>query len=143
MPRPRMIPPFRLPNAQGELHGSADHLQRREMIVALAHPSCETCASALDAFHQRAARIDAGEDLYILDVRQPEEEVEGTIPGAHLIPLPSLPERLVEIPADREILVHCRGGGRSSRAVKLLRQAGVRRAVNIAGGINAWNALDR
>ena len=90
-----------------------------------------------------AARIDAGEDVYILDVRQPEEEVEGTIPGAHLIPLPTLPERVAEIPADRQVYVHCRSGGRSSRAVKFLQAAGISGAVNITGGINAWNALER
>ena len=60
-----------------------------------------------------------------------------------MIPLPELPERLAEIPADREIFVHCRSGGRSSRAVKLLREAGISGAVNITGGINAWNALER
>ncbi|WP_367873662.1 molybdopterin-synthase adenylyltransferase MoeB [Luteolibacter sp. Populi] len=90
-----------------------------------------------------AARIDAGEDLFILDVRQPEEEAEGMIPGAVLIPLPTLPDHLAEIPADREILVHCRSGGRSARAVKFLRESGIPQAVNVAGGINAWNALGR
>lgn len=90
-----------------------------------------------------AARIDNGADLFIVDVRQPEEEAEGTIPGALLIPLASLPERLGEIPADREILVHCRSGGRSARAVTYLQEAGISRAVNVAGGINAWNALGR
>ncbi len=88
-----------------------------------------------------AARIAAGEDLFILDVRQPEEEAEGVIPGARLIPLPELPERLAELPAGREILVHCRSGGRSARAVELLHRAGLPGAVNVAGGINAWNAL--
>ncbi|WP_193213076.1 molybdopterin-synthase adenylyltransferase MoeB [Luteolibacter marinus] len=87
-----------------------------------------------------AARIDAGDDLYILDVRQPEEEAEGTIPGAVLIPLGTLPERISELPAGREILVHCKAGGRSARAVKFLHEAGFPQAVNIDGGINAWKA---
>ncbi len=90
-----------------------------------------------------AARIAAGEDLFILDVRQPEEEAEGVSPGARLLPLAELPRRLGEIPPDREILVHCRSGGRSARAVKFLQEAGIPRAVNVAGGINAWNALAR
>jgi molybdopterin/thiamine biosynthesis adenylyltransferase/rhodanese-related sulfurtransferase len=108
-----------------------------------ASASCEIPGSEIPAVTAAdlAARIAAGEDLYILDVRQPEEEVEGTIPGAHLIPLATLPGRLDELPADREIVVHCRSGGRSGRAVKLLREAGYSRAVNVAGGINAWNAL--
>ena len=127
------------------LCGDAPSIHSVRNSETTANASCEVPDSDVPAISAAdlAARIDAGEDLFILDVRQPEEEVEGTIPGAHLIPLPSLPARLAEIPADREVLVHCRSGGRSSRAVKLLRQAGVRRAVNIAGGINAWNALDR
>lgn len=110
-----------------------------------ASASCSVPGSEVPAISVQdlAARIDAGEDLYILDVRQPEEEVEGTIPGAHLIPLPELQERVSEIPADREILVHCRSGGRSARAVTFLQQAGIGGAVNVAGGINAWNALER
>ncbi len=90
-----------------------------------------------------AARIDAGDDLFIIDVRQPEEEAEGTIPGAKLIPLATLPGRIGELPADREILVHCKSGGRSARAVTLLHEAGFPRAVNVTGGINAWNAAGR
>ena len=107
-----------------------------------ASPSCEVPGDEIPAISvaDLAARIDAGEDLYILDVRQPEEEVEGTIPGAHLVPLATLPERLRELPVDREILVHCRSGGRSGRAVKFLRETGFPKAVNVAGGINAWNA---
>jgi molybdopterin/thiamine biosynthesis adenylyltransferase/rhodanese-related sulfurtransferase len=107
-----------------------------------ASPSCEVPGDEIPAISvaDLAARMDAGEDLYILDVRQPEEEVEGTIPGAHLVPLATLPERLRELPVDREILVHCRSGGRSGRAVKFLRETGFPKAVNVAGGINAWNA---
>ena len=92
---------------------------------------------------QLGARLDAGETPFILDVRQPEEEAEGTIPGALLIPLATLPDRLSDLPADREILVHCKAGGRSSRAVNFLHEAGFPQAVNIEGGINAWNAARR
>ena len=108
-----------------------------------ASPSCEVPGSEIPAISAAdlAARIEAGEDLCIVDVRQPEEEVEGTIPGAILIPLATLPERMNELPADRELFVHCRSGGRSGRAVKLLRESGFPKAVNVAGGINAWNAL--
>lgn len=90
-----------------------------------------------------AARIDAGDELFLIDVRQPEEEAEGVIPGAKLIPLATLPEHLDELPRDREILIHCRSGGRSGRAVGLLQDAGFTNAVNVAGGIQAWNALGR
>lgn len=87
-----------------------------------------------------AARLDSGETPFILDVRQPEEEAEGRIPGALLIPLATLPNRLGELPIDREILVHCKAGGRSARAVAFLHQQGFAQAVNVSGGIDAWNA---
>lgn len=88
-----------------------------------------------------ATRIREGNDYFLIDVRQPEEEAEGTIPGAVLIPLGELSERLSELPTGREILVHCRSGGRSTKAVKFLHEAGFPGAVNVDGGINAWNAL--
>jgi rhodanese-related sulfurtransferase len=75
---------------------------------------------------------------YLLDVREPWEWQERHIPGAVLIPLVELPGRIGELPDDRDIYVHCRMGGRSRRAVDHLRQSGRPRAVNVAGGIDAW-----
>lgn len=110
--------------------------------------SAATCAMPEDSIPaisaaELAAKIDAGEQPFLIDVREPQEEAEGVIPGAQLIPLATLQDHFAELPADREIYVHCRSGGRSSRAVKLLQQAGLPRAVNVAGGIQAWNALGR
>ena len=62
------------------------------------------------------------------------------IPGAVLIPLGAVPERLAEIPGDRDVYVHCRLGGRSTKAVEFLREHGRPRAYNVAGGIDAWKA---
>lgn len=87
-----------------------------------------------------ASRIDAGDDLFIIDVRQPEEEAEGTIPGALLIPLATLPGRIGDLPTEREILVHCKAGGRSAKAVHYLQEAGFENVINVEGGINAWNS---
>lgn len=81
--------------------------------------------------------IEAGRG-YLLDVREPWEWEERRIPGAILIPLAELPQRLDEIPADRDLYVHCRMGGRSRRAVDYLRSSGRTRAANVAGGIEAW-----
>ena len=75
---------------------------------------------------------------YLLDVREPWEWEERRIPGAILIPLVDLPQRLAEIPDDRDLYVHCRMGGRSRRAVDLLRASGRTRTANVAGGIDAW-----
>jgi rhodanese-related sulfurtransferase len=79
-------------------------------------------------------------DAVLIDVREPWERDEMHIPGSLLIPLGEVPERLAEIPADRDVYVHCRLGGRSARAVDFLRQAGRPRAVNVDGGIEAWAA---
>ena len=73
----------------------------------------------------------------VLDVRQPEEYREVHVPGAVLIPLATLPDRLDEIPSERPVLVICRSGGRSARAVEWLLAQGVD-AVNVAGGTAAW-----
>jgi molybdenum cofactor guanylyltransferase len=82
-----------------------------------------------------AARQEQG--AFVLDVRQPEEYESGHVPGAVLIPLGDLPARQDEVPADREILVICRTGGRSAIAVQALNGAGYR-ATNVAGGTLAW-----
>jgi adenylyltransferase/sulfurtransferase len=80
----------------------------------------------------------AGEPLFLLDVREPEEYQICFIPGATLIPLKQLPERLIEIDGSREIVAYCRTGKRSAQAVELLRKAGYTSAKNLAGGIHAW-----
>jgi rhodanese-related sulfurtransferase len=74
----------------------------------------------------------------LIDVRQPSEYNEAHIPGAVLIPLPSLPSRLSEIPADRDVYVHCHMGGRSARAVDYLRANGRPNSYNVSGGLEAW-----
>lgn len=81
-----------------------------------------------------AARHAAG--AYVLDVRRPEEYVEGHVPGAVLLPLQELPERWAEVP-EGQVLVICRSGARSATAVQALNSAG-RTAVNVAGGTLAW-----
>jgi molybdopterin/thiamine biosynthesis adenylyltransferase/rhodanese-related sulfurtransferase len=84
------------------------------------------------------ARIEAGEALVILDVREPPEVAICRIPGSRVIPLGELPRRLGELDRDAEIVVHCKSGGRSARAVALLRERGFPKAVNLAGGILGW-----
>jgi adenylyltransferase/sulfurtransferase len=82
-----------------------------------------------------------GEGPFLLDVRQPEEYAAANI-GGELIPLGDLPSRLDEL-ADRRdevLVVHCRTGSRSARAVEFLRANGFANAVNLRGGIRAWAA---
>jgi len=82
-------------------------------------------------------RLDRGDDLFILDVREPHEYQICNI-GGHLIPLGDLPKRVNELDTSREIVAHCRSGVRSAKAVNFLRQAGFKKVHNLAGGILAW-----
>src|SRR6202041_1650500 len=82
-------------------------------------------------------RLDAGENLFVLDVREPHEYQICNING-HLIPLGDLPNRVHELDSSREIVVHCKMGGRSAKAVAFLQQSGFKKVHNLAGGINAW-----
>ena len=82
-------------------------------------------------------RLDAKEDLFILDVREPHEYKICNLNG-HLIPLNDLPRRVHELDPSKEMVVHCRSGVRSAKAVGFLRQAGFTKATNLAGGILAW-----
>ncbi len=82
-------------------------------------------------------RLDAKEDIYILDVREPHEYKICNING-HLIPLGDLPKRVQELDPSKEMIVHCRSGARSAKAVGFLHQAGFTKAKNLAGGILAW-----
>ena len=83
------------------------------------------------------SRIDAGEDVFILDVREPYEYQIANI-GGKLIPQNEVPQRLAEIDRDREIVVQCRSGQRSQRIAEFLQQSGYRKVTNLAGGILAW-----
>ena len=84
-------------------------------------------------------RIDAREDFYLLDVREPNEFKIGRIPGSTLIPLGEVPQRVNEIPRDKEIVVHCKMGGRSAKAAAFLRQQGYKNVKNLKGGILDWS----
>jgi adenylyltransferase/sulfurtransferase len=83
-------------------------------------------------------KLDAGEDLFILDVREPHEFQICHLDG-HLIPLGDLPKRVNELDSARDIIAHCRSGVRSAKAVSFLQQAGFRKVWNLKGGILAWS----
>jgi adenylyltransferase/sulfurtransferase len=87
-------------------------------------------------------RRDAGEELFVLDVREPYEYQIANI-GGTLIPQNEVPQRLAEIDRNREIVVQCRSGGRSQRIAEFLAQQGYPNVKNLAGGILAWaDAID-
>ena len=83
-------------------------------------------------------RLDRGDDLYILDVREPHEYQICNF-GGHLIPLGDLSKRASELDSSREIVAHCRSGKRSAEAVEFLQRAGFRKVLNLKGGILAWS----
>ena len=86
------------------------------------------------------ARLDAGEKIQIIDVRQPDEHAFARINGSKLIPLGDIIRRMDEIDPARETVIHCKMGGRSARAIQALQQAGFTGELkNLVGGITAWS----
>jgi adenylyltransferase/sulfurtransferase len=103
-------------------------------------PENETMEEGFDiTVGELKRRIDEGRPQTILDVRNPQEWEIARIPGAVLIPLHELQDRLGELDPAASLVVHCHHGPRSTRAVHFLRQMGFSRAVNLAGGIDAWS----
>lgn len=86
------------------------------------------------------ARMDAGDDIQLIDVRQPDEYAFAKIEGAKLIPLGEIIQRMGELDDSRDTVVHCKMGGRSARAIEALRAAGYTGDLkNMKGGITAWS----
>ena len=85
-------------------------------------------------------RMDAGDDVQIIDVRQPDEYAFAKITGAKLIPLGEIAQRMDEIDADKEVVLQCKAGGRSAQAIDILTRAGFKgKMSNLKGGITAWS----
>ena len=81
-------------------------------------------------------------DAYLIDVREDDEWQAGHAPDAVHLPLSELVVRMEEVPADRDVYVICKVGGRSEQAVRYLNQAG-RTTVNVSGGMLAWHAAGK
>ena len=90
-------------------------------------------------------RLDNGDDIQIIDVREANEVAVGAIPNSIHIPLAQVINRMSEIDPARETVVHCKMGGRSARAIQALKQSGFSgNLLNLKGGIIAWsNEVDR
>ncbi len=98
-----------------------------------------TPVHSVDAETARSVLQAPNVDAEIIDVRQPKEYDQGHIPGAKLIPLPQLQDRLQEIDADKPVYVYCAVGGRSRVAAQMLSSQGFADVVNMKGGFKAWN----
>lgn len=85
-------------------------------------------------------QIEKGEDIQLIDVRQPDEHAFAKIKGAKLIPLGEILSRMSEIDETRETVIHCKMGGRSAKAIEAMQRAGFKGNLrNLKGGITAWS----
>ncbi|MEC5127626.1 molybdopterin-synthase adenylyltransferase MoeB [Verrucomicrobiales bacterium BCK34] len=89
--------------------------------------------------HQLKKRIERDDQFILLDVREPAEVEVAKIDGSVLIPLGELPDRLGELHPREEIIIHCKAGGRSAQALKILMDANFTDVCHVQGGINAWS----
>jgi len=85
-------------------------------------------------------RLDRGERIFILDVREPEEVAVAAFPRATHIPVGDVPSRLSELDPDRETVVVCHHGIRSAQVAIYLARMGFEQVYNLVGGIDAWSA---
>jgi sulfur-carrier protein adenylyltransferase/sulfurtransferase len=107
--------------------------------IAPASPEPVTVNAATDiSAVELKQRLDRGDMLKIVDVREPNEYQINRIAGSVLIPLGDVPRRYAELDSDEEIVVHCKMGGRSAKAADFLRSVGFKRVLNLKGGILDW-----
>ncbi len=121
-------------------HPTITELQDYEALCA-SPPSPAMSAVPEITVTDLKARMDRGEAPFVLDVRRPDEYAIANL-GGTLIPLDELPQRVGELEGHRDddlVVVHCRTGGRSAKAVEVLRQHGFDNAVNLKGGTHAWS----
>ena len=119
-------------------HPTVTHLIDYNQFCGVSKEETGAAATMADmTVEELKRRLDAGENIFVLDVREPHEYQICNI-GGHLIPLNDLPKRVSELDSEREIVVHCKMGGRSAKAVDYLRQSGFSKVHNLAGGITAW-----
>ena len=85
-----------------------------------------------------ALRLQNGEKLRLIDVREPHELAISSLPGEENIPLGQLAAHLSELDSSQEIVLFCKTGARSTRGLELLVSAGFKKVKNLQGGINAW-----
>lgn len=90
---------------------------------------------------QLKSRLDAGEQIHLIDVREEEEVAQGMIPGALHLPLGQVPQQLASIPKDEEVIFICRSGYRSDQACQYLSSLGYTGTTNLVGGMLAWNQI--
>src|SRR4051812_3831751 len=114
-----------------------DYEQFCGVIPAAPEPMAVNNATEITSVELKQ-RMDRGDKLTIVDVREPNEYQINRIPGTQLIPLGDVPKRYAELDKNDEIVVHCKMGGRSAKAADFLRSVGFTRVLNLKGGILDW-----
>ena len=104
-------------------------------------PMASQPAPSSDAIDPTEVKLkqERGDEFVLIDVREPHEYQIAKIPGANLIPLGELPKHLQEFDPETEIVAHCKSGGRSQKAVDLMKANGFQNVRNMTGGITAWS----
>ncbi len=109
-----------------------------EEFCGVPKPETESHSGVPEITATELAQTLARENIFLLDVREPHEVEIGAIAGGTLIPLGQLQARMAEVDLLKPIVVYCRTGVRSAKAVTMLQQAGIKNARNLRGGIHAW-----
>ncbi len=131
------------PPTLAPVQGLAPSAQNAQRLVSDTEPVAEGEALAtIEAGVQEVKeRVECGEPVVLLDVRNPEETATGVIPGAILIPLDELEARWAEVKDENELVCYCAKGSRSLKAATFMREKGVFNATSLAGGVAEWKAL--
>lgn len=87
---------------------------------------------------QLAELLDQKADIQVVDIRQPAEVTSGTVPGAEMMPMHTIPLRIQEIKQDKPVVLVCRSGARSAQACMFLAQNGFENVYNLRGGMMGW-----
>ena len=114
-------------------------VERYDSACAPLLPSLMTDHPLEVSVQEAHRQLHAAQPPLLIDVREPSEFAVCQIPGARLIPMATVPERLAEIPRDLPVLIHCHHGGRSLRVTQFLRAKGYAQVSNVQGGIDAWS----
>jgi rhodanese-related sulfurtransferase len=135
------VKPAELDPAAASSIGDVARPRRRRGHAADDEAAAELLANIEAGAQEVRERMDAGEPVTVLDVREPFETAGGILPGAILIPLGQLPARWREVEGANEIVCYCASGMRSLRAAALLRENGLFNATSMEGGISQWMAV--
>ncbi len=84
------------------------------------------------------ARLDAGDEIELLDIRSDAEVAQGVLPHSQHVPMHLIPLRMNDFPKDKDVILYCRSGARSYHACSYLMQQGVTNVINLRGGIISW-----